>query len=268
MFCTEDTVLAVLSGLNLGLTDEQVKEEIMRCFSPAPTRRQAIEKLRAMHQEPDEQMCKYIIRHEVAHLGAHKLTADEQCSTSEIIEFAINLQPFIQDKLLKKIDGNRPPRNLQEAYDQALDLECKIQIMRRYEISTQASQIAECSLEEGYEGVEVMELQPCDGNNRPAPNKDNRAQRHLNQSGSGNFNREGCNGNYIQRPNFENSNKGNGKGANKNFHPQYQDGIKPTKWDAQFQAYGIDGKVVLEALKKLTAYTILGDNGPETDYSR
>ena len=56
MFCAEDTVLAVLSGLNPGLTDEQVKEEIMRCFSPAPTRRQAIEKLRAMHQEPDEQM--------------------------------------------------------------------------------------------------------------------------------------------------------------------------------------------------------------------
>ena len=56
MFCAEDAVLAVLSGLNPGLMDEQVKEEIMRCFSPAPTRRQAIEKLRAMHQEPDEQM--------------------------------------------------------------------------------------------------------------------------------------------------------------------------------------------------------------------
>ena len=44
MFCTEDAVLAVLSGLNPGLTDQQVKEEIMRCFSPAPTRRQAIKK--------------------------------------------------------------------------------------------------------------------------------------------------------------------------------------------------------------------------------
>ena len=38
MFCAEDAVLAVLSGLNPGLMDEQVKEEIMRCFSPAPTR--------------------------------------------------------------------------------------------------------------------------------------------------------------------------------------------------------------------------------------
>ena len=112
--CTQGTVLAVLSGLNPGLTDEQVKEEIMRCFSPAPTRRQAIEKLRAMHQEPDEQMHQYIVRHEVAHPRAHRLTADEQCNTSEIIEFAINLQPFVQEKLLKKIDGNRLPRNLRK----------------------------------------------------------------------------------------------------------------------------------------------------------
>ena len=146
MFYAEDAVLAVLSGLNPVLTDEQVKEEIMRCFSPAPIKRQAIGKLRAMHQEPDEQMCQYLVRHKVAHLRAHRLTADEQCSTSEIIEFAINLQPFIQNKLLKKIDGNRPPRSLREAYDQALDLECKNQITRRYEMSTQAHQIAECSL--------------------------------------------------------------------------------------------------------------------------
>ena len=65
-----------------------------------------------MHKEPDEQMHQYNIRYGVAHLRAHKLTADEQCSMSDIIEFAIKLQPFIQDKLLKKTDGNRPPRNL------------------------------------------------------------------------------------------------------------------------------------------------------------
>ena len=190
MFCTEDAVLAVLSGLNPGLTDEQVKEEIMRCFLPAPTKRQAIEKLRAMHQEPDEQMHQYIVRHKVAHLRAHRLTADEQCNTSEIIKFAINLPPFIQDKLLKKIDGNRLPRSLREAYDQALDLECKNQITRRYEMSTQAHQIAECGLEEEHEGVEVVELHPCGENTGPTLNKNSRVQRNFNQSGSENFNRE------------------------------------------------------------------------------
>ena len=96
MFCAEDAVLTVLSGLNPALTNDQIREEIMMCFSLAPTRRQALEKLRAMHQETDEQMWQYIVRHEVAHLRAHKLTADEQCSISEIMEFAMKLQPYIQ----------------------------------------------------------------------------------------------------------------------------------------------------------------------------
>ena len=268
MFCAEDTVLAVLSGLNPGLMDEQVKEEIMRCFSPAPTRRQAIEKLRAMHQEPDEQMRQYIVRHKVAHLRAHRLTTDEQCSTSEIIKFAINLQLFVQDKLLKKINGNRPVRSLREAYDQALDLECKNQITKRYEMSTQAHQIAECSIEGEFKGVEVIELHPCRENIRPTSNNNNRVQKNFNQANSGSFNRERRNDGYNQRPPFENSNRGIGRRTNRNFHSQCQEDAKPTKWDAQFQAYGIDGRVVLEALKKLTAYTILQGNGPETDYSR
>ena len=114
MFCAEDAVLTVLLGLNPALTDDQIREEIMMCFSLAQTRRQALEKLRAMHQETDEQMRQYIVRHKVVHLRAYKLTADEQCSISEIMKYAMKLQPYIQDKLLKKIDGNRPPRNLRE----------------------------------------------------------------------------------------------------------------------------------------------------------
>ena len=54
----------------------------------------------------------------------------------------------------------------------------------------------------------------------------------------------------------------------KKFCSKYQDGLKPAKWDAQFQACDIEGKAVLEALKKLTAFTILKENGPETEYSR
>ena len=42
----------------------------------------------------------------------------------------------------------------------------------------------------------------------------------------------------------------------------------PAKWDVTFQAYDIDGKGLLEALKKLAACNILKQNGPETNYSR
>ena len=139
MFCAKDTVLSVLSGLGPGLSDEEVKEEMMRCFSPIPMRRQAKEMMRTMHQEDDEQMCQYIVRHEVAHAWAYRLSPDDQLSLSKIIEFIMTLQPFIQDKLLKRIDGDRPPRSVQEAYHQALNMERKNQITKRYDTSTHIS---------------------------------------------------------------------------------------------------------------------------------
>ena len=133
-------------------------------------------------------------------------------------------------------------------------------------MSTSAHQIAECSIE--FDGVEVMELRPCRENIGPTSNNNNRVQRNFNQASSGSFNRERRNDDYNLRPPFENNNRGIGRGTNRNFHSQHQEDANPTKWDAQFQAYDIDGRAVLEALKKLTAYTILWGNGPETDYSR
>ena len=90
MFCAEGTVLSVLSGLNPRLSEE-VKEEMMTCFSPIPTRRQAIEMMRTMCQDDDEQMHQYIVRHKVAHTRAHRISPDDQISSSEIIEFAMTL---------------------------------------------------------------------------------------------------------------------------------------------------------------------------------
>ena len=98
--------------------------------------------IRTMCQDEDEQMQQYIVRHEVAHARAHRLSPDDQVSSSKIIEFAMMLQPFIQDYLLKEIDGDRRPRSLRETYHQTLDLEWKNQIMKRYETSAQVSQIS------------------------------------------------------------------------------------------------------------------------------
>ena len=220
-----------------------------------------------MHQETDKQMWQYIVRHKVAHLRAHKLTADEQCSISEIMEFAMKLQPYIQDKLLKKIDGNKPPRNLHEAYDQAVDIECKNQITSRYGMLAQISQISEYDKDKGYKGIEVMELRLRDGN-KFTTNRVYGAQRSLNPTNQGNFNKVGRPGGYVNRQNSGNNTQSNGRENFKSFHSKYQDGPKPAMWDVQFQAYDIEGKAVLEALKKLRAFTILKENGPETEYSK
>ena len=109
MLCAKDIVLSVLSGLCPVLSDEEVKEEMMRCFSPIPTRRQAVEMMRTMCQEVDEQMSQYISRHVVACTRAHWLLPDDQLSLSEIIEFAMTIKDktelFVQNI---KMDQSQP----------------------------------------------------------------------------------------------------------------------------------------------------------------
>ena len=173
----------------------------------------------------------------------------------------MKLQPYIQDKLLKKIDGNRPPRNLCVAYDQAVDIECKNQIMSRYGMSAQISQISEYDKDKEYEGIEVMELCPRDGN-KFTTNRADGAQRSFNPRNQENFNKVRRPRSYVNRQNSGNNAQSNGRENFRSFCLKYQDGPKPAKWDAQFQAYDIEGKAVLEAL------TILKKNGPETEYSR
>ena len=186
IFCAENTVLSVLSGLNPGLSDEEIKEEMMRWFSPISTRRQAIVMMRTMCQGEEEQMHQYIVRHKVAHARAHRLSPDDQLSQVEIIEFAMTLQLVIQDKLLKRIDGDRPPRSLRDAYHQALDLEQKKQITKRYETSAQISQVAKYVPEEDIEEIDAMELCSRDNTKRIFHGSD-RGHRNFGPVGRGSF---------------------------------------------------------------------------------
>ena len=138
----------------------------------------------------------------------------------------MKLQPYIKDKLLKKIDGNRLPRNLCEAYDQAVDIECKNQMSSRYGTSAQISQISEYDKDEGYEGIEMMELRPRDGN-KFTTNRVDGAQRSFNQMNQGNFNKVRRSGGYINRQNSGNNTPSNRRENFKSFHSKYQDGPKP-----------------------------------------
>ena len=231
-----------------------------------------VQMMRTMCQEDDEQMHQYIMRHEVAHTRAHRISPDDQISSSKIIEFAMTLQPIIQDKLLNKIDGDRPPRSLREAYHQALDLERKNQITKRYEMTVQVPQISDCALEEDIEEIDAMELCPRD-NTKRVFHGNNRDKRNFGSVERGSFSRGSGDDNQGKRQIYESNPRGNTRGRynqnqNRNFHSQYQNETKPAKWDTTFQVYDIDGKSLLEALKKLAAYNILKQNGPETNYSR
>ena len=129
---------------------------------------------------------------------------------------------------------------IREAYHQALDLERKNQIMKRYETTVQVSQIPDCTLEEDIEEIDAMELHPRD-NTKRVFHGNNRGNRNFGLVGRGSFGRGSQNGSQDRRQNFEGNPRGIGRGVynqnqNKYFCSQYQDGAKPTKWDAMYQA--------------------------------
>ena len=139
-------------------------------------------------------------------------------------------------------------------------------------MTVQVSQISDCTLEEDMKEVNAMELHPRD-NTKKVFHGNDRDKRNFGSVGGGSFGRGSRNDNQDRRQNYEGNLRGNTRGRynknqNKNFHSQYQNKTKPAKWDATFQAYDIDGKSLLVALKKLAAYNILKQNGPETNYSR
>ena len=69
-------VMTMLVGMNEELDDEDVKEELMRCFCDTPTTIQVIEKLRGMKQRPGENARLYAARYEVIYFWTNQLTAD------------------------------------------------------------------------------------------------------------------------------------------------------------------------------------------------
>ena len=77
--------MTMLVGMSEEISDEDIKEELMRCFSNAPTMIQVIQVLRAMHQRQGEITRLYTARYEIIHNWANQLMADEQTQNGEMV---------------------------------------------------------------------------------------------------------------------------------------------------------------------------------------
>ena len=130
----------------------------------------------------------------------------------------MELQPVIQNKLLNKIDDERPPRTLREAYKQALDIEKKNQITKQYKVP---AQIIECTMDEECEDIEAMEFRLRENGNHSFSRGNRGQQTNFRGQRIDNF---GCGSRTeytTQRQNFTNNNScgiGRGQqGLNQNF---------------------------------------------------
>ena len=124
----EGNMMTMLAGMSEEVHDEDIKEELMRCFSNAPTTIQAIQVLRAMQQRPGEIARLYTARYEIIHYRVNQLMADEQTQNGKMMFYAGTLHEPLRKKLLKKMHSKYRPRTLREAFDLTLEFEKEYQV--------------------------------------------------------------------------------------------------------------------------------------------
>ena len=147
---SEGDVTTVIAGMDDTISDDNLKEEIMRCFSNAPMMIQAIGVLRGIRQWQNEQAHLYAARYEFVHNRAHNIQPEEQTQVSEIIHYMSTLLPHLQKKLLKKLNTYRP-KSLREAMDVTMDSEVEHQITQpESQLIVMESCYEEPTLEETY----------------------------------------------------------------------------------------------------------------------
>ena len=120
---SEGDVTTIIAGMDDTMGDDDLKEEIMRCFLQCPTMVQAISILRGIRQRHNEQACLYTARYEFIHNRAHNIQPEVQAQVSELIHYVSTLLPHLQRKLLKKLNSLHQPKSLREAVDVTMDME-------------------------------------------------------------------------------------------------------------------------------------------------
>ena len=170
-------VMTMLAGMSEDVDDEDIKEELMHCFSSAPTTIQAIQVLRSMQQKPRKQARLYTAHYEVLHYRANQLMADEQTQNGEMVFFTGTLLPPLQKKLLKKMHLHYRPHTLREAFDLTLEFEKEYQITQP-QSDFKVMETCHEDLEEDYDfSTEEVQMRSQAQNNTQG----NRPQGHYQQ---------------------------------------------------------------------------------------
>ena len=118
----------IIAGMDDTVGDDDLKEEIMRCFSNTPPMVQAISVLRGIRQRHNEQAHLYAAKYEFIHNRAHNIQQEEQTQVSELIHYISTLLPHLWGKLLNKLNSLHQLKSLREAMDVTMDIKVEHQI--------------------------------------------------------------------------------------------------------------------------------------------
>ena len=120
--------MMMIAGMDDKVGDENLKEEIMRYVSNAPTPIQAIGMLGGIRERQNEQAWLYAARYEFLHNRANQIALDKQSQMNEMIHYVSTMLSHLQKKMLKKLSSYHRLKTLQEAMDVTMVFEMEHQI--------------------------------------------------------------------------------------------------------------------------------------------
>ena len=237
-------VATMLAGMDYEVNDEDLKEEIMHCFSNAPTKIQAIQALRAIRQNPKEQARLYTAHYEALHYRANQVTADEQGQNGEMMFFILTLLRPLQRKLLKKMNTVYGPHTLREAFDLTLEFEKEYQITQPGPDLRVMETCYEDPEENDEYSTEEVQMRSQMQNNPQCKQPQGQGQNQYCQGNKQPYQKQ----QFPQQYNNQNSNQGNQyrNNYNQGHKQQYQQGAKQyqNNWPPQNNVFQGQGQVV------------------------
>ena len=232
---SEGDVTTVIAGTDDTVGDDDLIEEIMRCFSNAPTMVQAISILRGIRQRHNEQAHLYTARYEFIHNRVHNIQPEEQTQVSELIH------------------SLHWPKSLREAMDVTMKMEVQNQITQtEQQVTIMETCYKETPMEETCTAEVQMRSQAQKQGQQQHQGSHSQFPRHQNAGqkcfqGNQNYSKPNYGSGYKSQ-----YNKGNGQyHANK---PSYQGQHQPVSTQAPMQQPRIDFDMILPSKFELEQF--------------
>ena len=152
------SIQKTLYSLSPEATEEKIHDLLLRNHSNLKTSSQCISAFQTIQQKPEEQLQTYNARYQSFYELAHKgLTIESEGSKVSCIHYANSLHGKLGDEMEERFN-QRLPKNLQEAFERAMDFEPRI-LTKQCIHTRKVNKVNHIDISSDYQEFEVNEAQ-------------------------------------------------------------------------------------------------------------
>ena len=204
------SIQKTLYSLSTEATEDKIHDILLQNHSNLKTSSQCISAFQSIQQRPEEPLQTYNERYQSYYELAHEdLTVGSNGSKVSCIHYANSLHGKLGDEMEGRFN-QRLPKNVQEAFERAVDFEPRILTKQCIHIR-KVNEVNHIDVSNDYQEFEVIEAQHVRNPNYKGKNYDPNYQKNknnYNNNPNSSYNKNSHNNNGTTSRNFRNNNKG------------------------------------------------------------